>query len=82
MNYVLIVKEYIGFETKQYNVACVREHDIEKLHEATKRFLEFAKGLGIVVQMRLETYDEIGAFVEYSRYDKDKDEFIVVSEDY
>ena len=81
MNYVLVAKESINFETKKYNITSVGQDEIETLHDIAISFLKVAKQQKVDVQLYLETYLH-GEFVEYSKYEEYTDEFVAISTNY
>ena len=60
MNFVLVAKETVDFESVKYNVTSVNQDNIQVLYTTAKRFLAVAKDEGIKVRLYLETYSANG----------------------
>lgn len=79
MNFVLVAKETVNFESTRYNVTSVNEDNIEVLYTTAKRFLAVAKDEGIKVKLYLETYSNNGDYVECAQYNEAEDEFFALT---
>ena len=79
MNFVLVAKETVDFESVRYNVTSANENNIEVLYTTAKRFLAVAKDEGIKVKLYLETYSNNGDYVEYAQYNEAEDEFFALT---
>ena len=79
MNFVLVAKETVDFESVKYNVTSVNQDNIQVLYTTAKRFLAVAKDEGIKVQLYLETYSDNGDYIEYAQYNEAEDEFFALT---
>ncbi len=79
MNFVLVAKETNGFETNKFNITSVNENNIETLYNIAKSSLQLFSEKEIEVKLYLETYNNDGSFIEYSKYVEETDEFVAIT---